>query len=132
MCPCTRVTLSPLYSTCFETKESYGTGTHLCGVTTKAVYLQGDLLFQAEVSVLLGQVACVVQGVPGGTTVGDDHCTVVSVYPEVGLGTAGWHDDKYWDPQLHRMVSHGHGEATVFSYDHPLLLLLLWRGIGVS
>lgn len=86
-------------------------------------------LFQEEVSVLSGQVASVVLGVVTGAAVGDDHGAVVSVDPQAAGGAARRHDDKDGDLELHRVVSHGHGEVTVGGHDHALPLLLLHRQV---
>lgn len=66
-----------------------------------------------------------VLGVVTGAAVGDDHGPVVSVDPQAAGGAARRHDDKDGDLELHRMVSHGHGEVTVRGHDDapPLLLL---------
>lgn len=82
-------------------------------------------LFQEEVSVLSGQVPCVLLGVVSGAAVRDDHGSVVSVDPQAAGGAAGRHDDEDGDLQLHRVVSHGHGEVAVGGHDHALPLLLL-------
>lgn len=69
-------------------------------------------------------------GVVSGAAVRDDHGAVVSVDPQAAGGAARRHDDEDGDLQLHRVVSHGHGEVTVSGHDHalPLLLLQGFRG----
>jgi len=66
----------------------------------------------------------VLRGV-AGAAVGDDHGAVVTVGPEARRGAARRHDDEHRDLQLHAVVGHGHGEATVAGHDHALPLLRL-------
>lgn len=70
-----------------------------------------------------------VLGVVTGAAVRDDHGPVVSVDPQAAGGAAGRHNDEDGDLQLHRMVSHGHGEVTVSGHDHALPLLLLHQQV---